>query len=73
MRGLTERDGFPDLPQAEIGMLRGRREKNTVTEALISHIRQSLDAIYVPDYSVIAPHVTLDAIARPNRATNPTA
>ena len=67
MRVLTERDGFPELAQAEIGMLRGRRERNTVSEALISHIRQSLDAIYVPDYSVDAPQVTLESIAWPSR------
>jgi DNA-binding transcriptional LysR family regulator len=65
MRVLTERDGFPALPDAEIGLLRGRREKNVVTEALVSHIRSSLDAMSVPDYAVPPPAVTPDPIARP--------
>ncbi len=52
MRVLTERDGFPTLPRCEIGLLRGSREKNDVTEALVNHIRISLDAMPVPDYSI---------------------
>ena len=65
MRVLTERDGFPALPDAEIGLLRGRREKNIVTEALVTHIRSSLDAMSVPDYVVPPSIVTPDMIARP--------
>jgi len=68
MRVLTERDGFPTLPHAEIGLLRGRREKNVVTEALISHIRSSLDAISVPDYESTSRVVTSDSLARQSRS-----
>ena len=66
MRILTERDGFPALADAEIGLLRGRREKNDVTEALVSHIRHSLDAIALPEY-VVPPMVTPESIGRPMR------
>jgi len=52
MRILTEQDGFPELPQCEIGILRGKRETNDATEALTTHIRRSLDAITTPDYSM---------------------
>ena len=65
MRVLTDRDGFPPLKDAEIGLLRGRREKNAVTEALICHIRSSLDAISVPDYELGSDLVTPDTIGRP--------
>ena len=62
MRVLTERDGFTPLPQCEIGMLRGQREKNDVTEALVNHIKRSLNAIRTPDYSIEG---TLAAAAYP--------
>lgn len=64
MRVLTERDGFPALQDAEIGLLRGRREKSAVTEALISHIRSSLDAIAIPDYENGAHELTTDTAGR---------
>jgi DNA-binding transcriptional LysR family regulator len=67
MRVLTERDGFPPLPQCEIGLLRGRRDKSAVTEALISHIRRSLDSMSVPDYSIIDPVVSTDAMGNSSR------
>ena len=60
MRVLTERDGFPALPQCEIGLLRGVRPKTSITEALIQHVRQSLDAIAVPDYAQPFGEVTFD-------------
>lgn len=68
MRVLTERDGFPSLPQCEIGLLRGRREKNDVTEALISHIRGSLNALASSDYQRTGQFVSIDATARPGRS-----
>ncbi len=42
MRVLTEAEGFPRLADAEIGMLRGRNSDRPVIEALIAHIRDSL-------------------------------
>ncbi|WP_152045303.1 LysR family transcriptional regulator [Aureimonas psammosilenae] len=42
MRVLTEADGFPKLEDAEIGMIRGRNSDRPVVEALIAHIRDSL-------------------------------
>ncbi|GGD97413.1 LysR family transcriptional regulator [Aureimonas endophytica] len=42
MRVLTEADGFPTLRDAEIGMLRGKNADRPVVEALIAHIRESL-------------------------------
>ncbi len=65
MRVLTERDGFSTLPHAEIGLLRGRRETNAVTEALIDHIRHSLDGISIPDYSISPVADLADSIAVP--------
>ncbi len=67
MRVLTERDGFPPLPQCEIGLLRGRREKNDVTEALVSHIRKSLNAITPLSYEHDDVLVDIETIARPPR------
>lgn len=67
MRILTERDGFPALPQCEIGLLRGRREANEVTEALVKHIRKSLNAISPPGYDHDGVRVDIETIARPPR------
>lgn len=56
MRVLTEADGFPKLEDAEIGMIRGRNTDRPVVEALIAHIRDSLQnlnaspALDVPAY-----------------------
>ena len=63
MRVLTESDGFIPLPDCQIGLLRGQREKNDVTEALVNHIKRSLDAIRTPDYSLAG---TLAAAAYPS-------
>lgn len=65
MRVLTGRDGFPELPKCEIGLLRGNREKTDTTEALVTHIKHSLNAILPPDYSRSTPEVSLESIARP--------
>ena len=65
MQVLTEADGFPALPDAEIGLERGLREKNAATEALVRHIRQNFDAMPVPDYMDSTSNVTPDSIARP--------
>ena len=65
MRVLTERDGFPDLPDCEIGLLRGKREKSPVTEALVDHILKSLNTLHVPDYALMSQSVSVDSIARP--------
>ncbi len=69
MRVLTERDGFPTLPECQIGFLRGSREKTDVTEALASHIKASLEAITAPEYSLDSLTVDVDTIARPVRSS----
>ncbi len=43
MRVLGEADGFPLLNDVHIGILRGRTKNPAVTEALASHIADSLD------------------------------
>lgn len=48
MRVLTEADGFPHLPDTEIGMLRGTNTERPVVEALIAHIRDSLQTTATP-------------------------
>jgi DNA-binding transcriptional LysR family regulator len=42
MRVLTAGEGFPALPSVKIGMLRNRRERNALSDALADHIAQSL-------------------------------
>lgn len=42
MRVLGEADGFPKLADAEIGMIRAKNSDRPVIEALIAHIRDSL-------------------------------
>ncbi|WP_417685603.1 LysR substrate-binding domain-containing protein [Roseibium sp.] len=48
MRVLCEADGFPKLPDCEIGIMRSWRQNKRVTEALVEHIISSLDNLSVP-------------------------
>ncbi|WP_417666540.1 LysR substrate-binding domain-containing protein [Roseibium sp.] len=48
MRVLCEADGFPKLPDCEIGILRSWRQNKRVSEALVEHIISSLDNLSVP-------------------------
>ena len=48
MRVLCEADGFPRLPDCEIGILRSWRQNSRVTEALVEHIVSSLDNLSIP-------------------------
>ena len=48
MRVLTEADGFGQLPECKIGILRGKTEHPALVEALAQHISDSLDNISVP-------------------------
>lgn len=43
MRVLTESDGYPRLPDCEIGLLRSWHQQSPVMDALAGHIMQSLD------------------------------
>jgi hypothetical protein len=43
MRILGPSDGFPALPSCKIGLIRNRREGNSLADALGFHIKQSLD------------------------------
>jgi DNA-binding transcriptional LysR family regulator len=53
MRVLGEKEGFPELSECQIGLLRGSRDKSDVTEALARHIRQSLNSMGNFDMSYI--------------------
>ena len=48
MRVLTESDGYPTLPDARIGILRGHSSQPEIVEALARHIAESLDNISLP-------------------------
>jgi DNA-binding transcriptional LysR family regulator len=48
MRVLTEADGFGELPECRIGILRGKTEHPRLVEALAQHITESLDNISMP-------------------------
>ena len=48
MRVLTEADGFGDLPECQIGIMRGHSEHPKLVDALAQHIAESLDNITVP-------------------------
>ncbi|MGI9354396.1 MAG: LysR substrate-binding domain-containing protein [Rhizobiaceae bacterium] len=68
MRALGAENGFPPLPECEIGLLRGTREKTPATEALVSHIKRSLEAMPMrPFADAPPPLVSLEAIAWPMR------
>ncbi|MBO0345818.1 LysR substrate-binding domain-containing protein [Roseibium limicola] len=54
MRVLTEAEGFPRLPDCEIGLLRSWRQNGRVTEALVEHIISSLDNLSVTQLSAAA-------------------
>ena len=45
MRVLTPSDGFPELAPCEIGILHGPREKDPIVQALMNHIRRSLEVL----------------------------
>lgn len=48
MRILTERDGFPQLPQCEIAIMRSRHQTSPLVDALEAHITSSLDNLSMP-------------------------
>ncbi|HEY5818382.1 MAG TPA: LysR substrate-binding domain-containing protein [Mesorhizobium sp.] len=48
MRVLTEADGFGDLPECKIGIMRGHCDQPALVEALARHISESLDNISGP-------------------------
>ena len=48
MRVLCEAEGFPKLPECEIGVMRSWNKHSRVTEALVEHIISSLDNLSVP-------------------------
>jgi len=48
MRVLTEKDGFPKLPDCHIGIMRGRTNQTELVDALARHISESLDNISMP-------------------------
>ena len=48
MRVLTEAEGFPKLPDCEIGIMRSWHNNSRVTDALVEHIVSSLDNLSVP-------------------------
>jgi DNA-binding transcriptional LysR family regulator len=65
MRVLTEKDGFPTLPDCCIGIMRGRSNQMELVDALARHITESLDNISVPvglneaetfDFAGVTPH-----------------
>ncbi len=45
MRILTESEGFPDLPDAEIALIRSSKVSNKTIDAMASHIRESLAGV----------------------------
>ena len=48
MRVLTEVDGFGELPECQIGIMRGHSEHTALVDALARHIAESLDNISAP-------------------------
>ena len=49
MRVLGEADGFGELPDCLIGIMRGQTERPDLVEALARHISESLDNITMPE------------------------
>jgi DNA-binding transcriptional LysR family regulator len=43
MRVLTEADGFPKLPEVEIGLIRARGKQSPIVDAMAQHVIESLD------------------------------
>lgn len=43
MRVLTEADGFPKLPEVEIGLIRARGRQSPIVDAMAQHVIESLD------------------------------
>jgi len=49
MRVLGDADGFGELPDCMIGIMRGPTDRPDLVEALARHISESLDNITVPE------------------------
>jgi DNA-binding transcriptional LysR family regulator len=45
MRVLSTADGYPALPTCQIGLMRSRHDRSSLSDALCSHIVQSLDSL----------------------------
>jgi hypothetical protein len=48
MRVLGEADGFGQLPDCRIGIMRGQTSRPEIVDAIARHISESLDNITVP-------------------------
>ena len=48
MRVLSESDGFGQLPDCRIGIMRGHTARADIVDAIARHISESLDNISVP-------------------------
>ena len=59
---LSEAEGFQQLPDIQIGILRGHTTQHDVVDALARHIAESLDNISVPP---VDPAGTFDFEALP--------
>ncbi|MEX6508910.1 LysR family transcriptional regulator [Jiella sp. M17.18] len=67
MRILGEYDGFPTLPDTQIGVLRARNAEGPVVTALIDHIRDSLDNLVPPEVQPKPSHIPETRAIRPQR------
>ncbi|MEM8749009.1 MAG: LysR substrate-binding domain-containing protein [Pseudomonadota bacterium] len=65
IRVLREDEGFPELMDCEIGILRGLEGNNPLIDALISHIRKSLDMVTSRAQGLNRLPVDVDTIGRP--------
>lgn len=64
MRVLGEADGFPRLEDAEIGMLRAKNSDRPAIEALIAHIRESLQNMAPPQADPVVHRLPETRVAR---------
>jgi DNA-binding transcriptional LysR family regulator len=69
MRVLGEADGFGELPDCMIGIMRGQTERPDLVEALARHISESLDNITVSEAvaAIEFPAIAALSIARARR------
>jgi len=73
MRILGEADGFGQLPDCRIGIMRGHTAQPEIVDALARHISESLDNISVPALAEEANGFDLATIAfgKGNRRLKP--
>ncbi|WP_061933480.1 LysR substrate-binding domain-containing protein [Aureimonas sp. AU22] len=67
MRVLSEGEGFPRLPDAQIALMRGRNAQSSAVTALVQHIRESLQNLPSAPVAAISARIPETRMIRSQR------